>query len=267
MVEHARREGLLEAALVRVGDCSPTPRCSEADLTDLRSAVGDIPLTYQFFDANLMTARGHNTLAEGADAEHLLVINPDTYASPALLSHLLRAMAEPSVGIAEARQIPVEHPKAYDPVTGETSWASTCCVLIRTSAVRAVGGFDPEYFPLYCDDVDFAWRVRLAGFRVLHVPRAAIFHDKRITSHGMIGHSETEQYHSTLAGLMLARRYSRPDIEQQITGWITNHGEVAQRRALGDFHDRDRDGTTPDPLAGGGQVAEFVDGAYARHRF
>ncbi len=236
-------------------------------MEQLRDVVGDVPFEYRFFNANLMHPRGHNTLAEGIESDHILVINPDTYASPSLLSQLLRAMTQSKVAIAEARQIPIEHPKAYDPVTGETSWASGCCVLIHTGVFRQVGGFDAEHFPLYCDDVDFSWRVRLAGYRVLHVPLAAIFHDKRITPNGQIASSDSESFYSAFGGLMLARRYARPDVETEITSWITNHGEAPQRRALAEFRDRERNGTVPEPLTGAEHVAEFVGGAYARHRF
>lgn len=267
MIDHARADGLVGDVDVVLGDCSPHARLGPADVAELGTVLGEIDLQYRFFDANLMTAKGHNTLAEGVETDRILVINPDTYASPPLLSHLARAMGQPAVAIAEARQIPIEHPKAYDPATGETSWASTCCVLIDTGVFRQVGGFDAEHFPLYCDDVDFAWRVRMAGYRVLHVPMASIFHDKRITADGGVGASETESYYSTFAGLMLARRYGRPDIETQIVTWISGHGEPAQRRALNEFRDRERSGTTPVPLAGAERVAEFVGGAYARHRF
>ena len=85
--------------------------------------------------------------------------------APLLLSELIRPMSEPLVGVTEGRQIPLEHPKAHDPQTGDTSWASTCCVLIRTSVFQELSGFDAVHFPFYCDDVDFSWRVRLAGLR------------------------------------------------------------------------------------------------------
>ncbi len=39
----------------------------------------------------------------------------------------------------ECRQKPFEHPKAYNPVTLETSWCSSACVLLRTEALKHVG--------------------------------------------------------------------------------------------------------------------------------
>ncbi|MEO6956763.1 MAG: glycosyltransferase family 2 protein [Antricoccus sp.] len=47
--------------------------------------------------------------------------------------------------------------------------------VLRTLAVRAVGGFDPEYF-LYYEDTDLSWRLRLAGWRISYCPTAVVHH-------------------------------------------------------------------------------------------
>ena len=46
---------------------------------------------------------------------------------------------------------------------------------LKTAAVSAVGGFDDDYF-LYYEDTDLSWRLRLAGYRILHVPSAVVRH-------------------------------------------------------------------------------------------
>ena len=46
---------------------------------------------------------------------------------------------------------------------------------LKTAAVPAVGGFDYYYF-LYYEDTDLSWRLRLAGYRILHVPSAVVRH-------------------------------------------------------------------------------------------
>ncbi len=56
-------------------------------------------------------------------------------------------------------------------------YASGAGVLLRVSALNAIGGlFDPEYF-LYHEDVDVSWRARLAGFDVEMIPTSKMFHD------------------------------------------------------------------------------------------
>jgi hypothetical protein len=73
------------------------------------------------------------------------------------------------------RQIPYEHPKDYDPVTLDTEWCSGAAVLLRTTALRAEGGFEPRIF-MYGEDVDLSWRLRCAGWRLRYLPRCAVVH-------------------------------------------------------------------------------------------
>ena len=118
----------------------------------------------------------------------------------------------PRVGIVEARQIPLEHPKKFDPVDGSTSWASGACMMIRAELLQQIGGFDGDSFFMYCDDVDFSWRARLAGYQVIHQPSARVFHDKRIQVDGRLVVSDAERYYSAEAALLMAWKYSRPDL-------------------------------------------------------
>ena len=47
--------------------------------------------------------------------------------------------------------------------------------LLRTEAVRAVGGVPPEFF-LYYEDTDLSWRLRRAGFSIRYSPEAIVDH-------------------------------------------------------------------------------------------
>lgn len=46
---------------------------------------------------------------------------------------------------------------------------------LRRTAVAEVGGFDPSLF-MYYEDLDLAWRLRLAGHEVRHAPDAVVVH-------------------------------------------------------------------------------------------
>jgi GT2 family glycosyltransferase len=258
------------AVNLALGDCSPTPVITSAEAEALRVKAldeGFLDVTYEFFNENLGSSGGHNRLALRSDNTLLLVLNPDTYPAPDMLLHLISALNDPKVAIAEARQIPIEHPKDYDQATGDTSWASTCCVLVRRTTFDTLGGFDHTHFPLYCDDVDFSWRARLLGQRVLYVPRAVVFHNKSISLSGHVVPGTTELYHSTLARLMLATRYDRRDILKETITWVENHGEQIQKDALDDYRNREKEGRIPQVIEKAETVAQFKGGEYARHRF
>ena len=268
--QRAKAVGTLAQIELAFGDASPIPLLAPPGLEQLRDHActrGIDAFSYQCFNENLGSAGGSNRLAADATTDHLLVLNPDTYPSPDLLVELLRAVRDPRVGIAEARQIPLEHPKAFDTHTGDTSWASGCCMLIPRPVFEAVGGFDPAHFFLHCDDVDFSWRVRLAGYRVMHVPSAAVFHDKRIDAGGGMVTPVVETYFGTLGRCMLARRYGREDVVAETLVWSERHGTKAHQDAAQEYRRRQAAGTLPPPLAGAARVAEFTGNNYAVHRF
>ena len=173
-VAKARAAQLVGDVTVRMGDCSEREWYSADELEQFAAAVPSASFSYRYFDANLGSGGGSNALAEGVDEDLTWVLNPDTYPAPSCLTELIAALAPDDVGVAEGRQIPLEHPKAYDPVTGDTSWGSGCCLLFKRAAFDLVGGFDPHFFPMYCDDVDVSWRLRLAGRRVVHAPRGGV---------------------------------------------------------------------------------------------
>lgn len=47
--------------------------------------------------------------------------------------------------------------------------------VLRTLAVKAVGGFDAGYF-MYYEDTDLSWRLQLAGWSVVYCPDAVVHH-------------------------------------------------------------------------------------------
>ena len=126
---------------------------------------------------NVGFGRGHNANVARGEAPFVLVLNQDCVLEPAALATLLAAAeaSEPQVAAWEMRQIPYEHPKAYDPVTLETPWVSGAASLFRRSAYEACGGFEPRIF-MYGEYVDLSWRLRARGARLRYVPRAAVVH-------------------------------------------------------------------------------------------
>lgn len=128
-------------------------------------------------EGNLGFGEGINRMLAQSSAEYVLVLNQDAVPEPGALLHLWRTASTDPANVAawEMRQIPFEHPKAYDPVTLDTEWVSGAAVLLRASAVKALKGFEPRIF-MYGEDVDLSWRLRVAGFRLRYLARSAVVH-------------------------------------------------------------------------------------------
>jgi GT2 family glycosyltransferase len=261
--------GLIGRVAWALGDNTDIPIFGPNDSLALNDTSSDAlsEVTYESFSENFGSSGGHNRLAKGGQSDLLLILNPDTYPSPTSLVELLKRLANPYIGIVEARQIPLEHPREYDLTTWETSWASTCCVLIRRPLFDQLEGFDDEHFFLHCDDVDFSWRARRLGCEVVIAPHAVVFHDKRPSPDAAWPAPDYELYHSALGRLMLATRWDRPDIvEDTITSIEAGQSEI-QRAALEEFRSRVASGRVPDPEPDAKSVAQFIEGEYAAHRF
>jgi N-acetylglucosaminyl-diphospho-decaprenol L-rhamnosyltransferase len=65
--------------------------------------------------------------------------------------------------------------------TREVDWCQSAALLVRREAATQVGYLDPEFF-VYSDEVDFARRLRDAGWRSLWVPSAVAVHHEQLST-------------------------------------------------------------------------------------
>jgi GT2 family glycosyltransferase len=154
--------------------------------------------------SNLLFAGGNNVgirRALGDGCTHLLLLNNDTTVDAALLSVLAGASAEqedailcpkiyyadrPNVlwyagGTLSLRRARFAHRGIRQIDRGqfdrleETGWATGCALFAPRRVFETVGLLD-ESFELYSEDLDYCLRARAAGFRILYVPEAKVWH-------------------------------------------------------------------------------------------
>ncbi|HEX4864417.1 MAG TPA: glycosyltransferase family 2 protein [Acidimicrobiales bacterium] len=171
--------------------------------------------------ANLGYGRAANLGAQAppaAEAEYLLVCNPDVELFPGAVAELVQVLdRDPSVGVVgpaisnpdgslypSARTFPdmvdaVGH-GLLGPLAPENrftrryrlldwdhaslanvDWVSGACFVARRKAWDAVGGFDPAYF-MYMEDVDLCWRMGHAGWGIAYQPSAAALHVQGVSA-------------------------------------------------------------------------------------
>ncbi len=147
--------------------------------------------------ANLGYVGACNLAAAEAAGEWLLFVNPDAVPAPDALERLLAAADErtalagaqillPGAAQVNAGDNPLHvsglswagrlHQPPEDGPPRDVAVASGACLLVRAADFARLGGYHEDYF-LYHDDVDLAWRARLAGRRVVLVPEATAEHD------------------------------------------------------------------------------------------
>lgn len=157
--------------------------------------------------SNLGFAAGNNLgVARATDCEWIAFLNPDAVPHVDWLSELLDAAAKhPSASLLGSTMLVDGQPERLDgtgdvysrggiafrrhhgqPVTaaphgGDVFGACAAAALIRRSTFMALGGFCEEFF-CYYEDVDLAFRIRLAGGSCRYVPDSVVDHVGSLTT-------------------------------------------------------------------------------------
>ena len=164
-------------------------------------------------------ARGVNLIAGQSSAPFMFLLNPDTRLERGCLETLLaQARSDPRIGICDAKQLPREHPKAWDRATGETSWCSGAAALIRREAFDQVGGFDERLFFMYCEDVDLSWKLWVKGWKCIYVPTAIVQHFTQDIEPGK--RRTLENYFSFRNSLFLYYRFGKEGERPVLWGFL-----------------------------------------------
>ena len=136
-------------------------------------------------------------------AEFVLLANNDITIAPDMLTHLVRTcMADDGIAIAGPTVLYYDQPDTVhhrgcflnratargevprdrdtvrtgdpgDPVT--VDYVGGCAILIRSHAVQRIGSLDERFFAYY-EETDLCFRAQEAGYRVVCVPRAEVWH-------------------------------------------------------------------------------------------
>ena len=167
---------------------------------------------------NIGFARANNLAARQTQASWIALLNPDAIAMPDWLEQLLLASRRyPEIAAFGSTQINADDPSRLDgagdvyhafgiawrgnagksvgtlPPEGEVFGPCAAAAMFRRRDFLQVGGFDEAYF-CYLEDVDLAFRLRLAGHRCVQVPKAEVTHVGSALSGRR---SEFTLYHST----------------------------------------------------------------------
>ncbi len=263
-------DGYIKKIQIAFGDASPEPIIDDSFINNLNSNYGEyVSVSYQYFGFNSGTSKGQNILFRECSAEYLMIYNPDIVVAPDyFITMMERYLTDDKgkIGMIEARQMPIEHPKSYDSSSCEELWGAMACVIIPSEVYRELGGLDEENFFMYCDDVDFSWRVRLSGRKVIYSPNSPVFHGHRLDSFGKLVATEAERYYSAESALLMAYKWSN---EKRLKFLISvcQRGDEYQRKALTYFNKRRDEGTLPQQLDKNHKIASFTADGYSKNRY
>jgi len=192
-------------------------------------------------EQNLMYAGGNNegikrALEQGA--EFVMLINNDTVVDARLLSELMdgfgqvegAGIAGPMIyyhpsrgegkeiiwyagGIVELWQGLIAHRDIREEDEGRhtaverTGYVTGCCMLISRACLERVGMLDTAY-TMYSEDADLSMRAKLAGFGLVFVPKARMWHKVSLSTGGEFGARKLRL--KLASNLRFFARYARP---------------------------------------------------------
>jgi len=86
----------------------------------------------------------------------------------------------------------------------EVFFATGCAFLGRREVFEKVGFFDDRFF-LYLEDLDFSLRAIKAGFKILFIPQAVVYHKNAVSSGG--SGSKLQNYYLTRNRLLFGFKH------------------------------------------------------------
>jgi GT2 family glycosyltransferase len=75
----------------------------------------------------------------------------------------------------------------------ELQAAISACWMMPRRLVDDVGGFDEVYNPVQFEDIDYCYKARQAGWRVVYEPGVEMYHFENVTTGGSRGINSTYQ--------------------------------------------------------------------------
>lgn len=149
--------------------------------------------------SNIGFAAGANKGAKRATGKYLLFLNPDTIVNNgAILKSIKYLEKHKNIAVLGCKTLNadgslqfscghfptptniifykhlIRNPAFYRKIQ-ETDWVSGAFMLVRRDIFEKLNGFDEKYF-MYTEDVDFCYRVKKLGYKVVYFPGAQIIH-------------------------------------------------------------------------------------------
>ncbi len=169
-------------------------------------------------EQNLGFAAGNNRGLRVATGDVLVLLNQDTVVQQGWLQSLVDAFeADPRCGIAGAKALypdgRIQHAGGYvdargaashygyrEPDAGqfdeprEVDFVTGASLAISRAALDEIGELDEGFRAGYYEDVDWCYRAREAGYKVLYTPKAVLVHKERSAASDS-GHDSVYQFH------------------------------------------------------------------------
>lgn len=159
-------------------------------------------------EKNFGFAEGYNRALQQIDAQYYCLLNSDIEVSPHWLDSIVQYMdTHADTGICQPKLLSYHERQKfeyagagggyidkygypfcrgrmfartekdlhqYDNIC-EIFWASGACMFVRGELYHQLGGLDPHFFA-HMEEIDFCWRAKLKGVKIIYYPSSVVYH-------------------------------------------------------------------------------------------
>ncbi|MDX5436779.1 MAG: glycosyltransferase family 2 protein [Pontibacter sp.] len=192
-----------------------SPGC-EVIVADNASSDGSVPFLQAHFpqvriihnDDNYGFCEGYNISLRQVDAKYYVLLNSDVGVPPGWTEPIIALMEQDeTIAVCQPKIKAQQHPDffeyagaaggmldalgypycrgrlfetleedhgQYDDMA-EVFWATGACMFVRADAYHTLGGLEPAFFA-HMEEIDFCWRAKNAGYKVIYNGFSQVYH-------------------------------------------------------------------------------------------
>jgi GT2 family glycosyltransferase len=159
-------------------------------------------------EKNYGFAKGYNLALAQVEAEFYILLNSDIEVTPGWIRPVIELMdKDRSIAACQPKIRSFEEPSKFEYAgaaggfidkygypfcrgrlflsieedTGqyddelEIFWATGACMFVRADLYRKFGGLDEDFFA-HMEEIDFCWRMKNEGYRIMYCPSSTVYH-------------------------------------------------------------------------------------------
>lgn len=157
---------------------------------------------------NLGYTGGYNEALKQIDADYYILLNSDIEVTPHWITPVIEMMeSDPNIAACQPKLLDYYHRDKfeyagasggfidkygypfcrgrmfqtleedngqYDDIA-DVFWATGACFFVRSKVFHELGGFDNRFFA-HMEEIDFCWRAKNRGYRIMVCPQSKVFH-------------------------------------------------------------------------------------------
>jgi GT2 family glycosyltransferase len=142
-----------------------------------------------------------------------------------------------------------EHDHGQYDESGNTGYATGCCILVSRDLIARIGLLDDSFF-IYAEDADWSMRARRAGYRIVYEPRARVWHRLSVSAGGHLSFFKLKN--KAVSNFRFMARYARwyhwltfPWLNVLVNAWAAVRYLMQSRFAASRTPDRDAGTQSP----------------------